>query len=272
MQVATTVQSLMTSLASPRLFNVNGGGGYPGIVSYGSTGTAPYNFTADPSDPTYGANYVSSTNWLVNEPGIGTNTDLFKRDWYQFFLFNFDLSPQSGATPDYTNPVASVTKPTTPSRQTLPYAYLVSGDMTTSGDWVIGANETIIFLVSGNVTIKGKITITPGGFFALIANGNIIIDPTVGVPSTSSTPVVEGIYITSPTGSFKTGASTNLGTERFVGKGSFIAGSFLLQRDLSSVGHNADTSAELFLYNPQLLLTMPEKMMEVPFLWREEAP
>ncbi len=270
--VKDTIKSLMTSLASPRLFSVNGDGGYPGNVSYGSTGAAPYNFNADVSDTTYGRNYVSSTNWLVNEPGDGFSKDPFTTDWYQYFLYQLDLSPKSGAVADYTNPVASITKPTTPSRQTLPYVYLVSGDMTTSGDWTIGANETIVFLVSGNVTIKGKITITPGGFFALIANGNITIDPTVGVAYSSSTPVIEGFYVTSKTGSFITGQSTNVGTECFVGKGSFVAGSFLLQRDLSSIGHNADTAAELFIYNPQLLLTMPDKMKDMKITWREAAP
>ena len=256
--VANWIKSLMTPLASPRLFSVNGGGGYPGGVFYGSTGAAPYNFNADPSDITNGANYVSSTNWLVNEPGDGFSKDPFKTDWYQYFLYRFDLSPVSGATPDYPNPILPITKP---ASRTKPY--LVSGNMETSGNWVVGNGENIIFLVDGNVTIKGKINITGTGFFAMIAKGNITIDPTVGVSFSSSTPVVEGFYVTSKTGSFITGQSTNAGTERFVGKGSFIAGSFLLQRDLSSVGHNADTAAELFLYSPQLLLTMPENMKEV---------
>ncbi len=263
--VANWIKSLMTPLASPRLFSVNGSGGYPGGVFYGSTGASPYDFDADPASQ--GEQYVSATNWLANEPGDGGSKDPFKIDWYQYFLYQFDLSPASGATPDYANPPTPITKP---ASRTKPY--LVSGDMTTSGDWVIGNGETIIFLVNGNVTIKGKVNITGTGFVSFIAKGNISIDPTVGVPHTSSAPVVEGFYITSPTGSFITGPSTNAGTERFVGKGSFIAGSFLLQRDLSSVGHNADTAAELFLYNPQLLLTMPEKMKEVKIKWQEVAP
>ena len=264
MFAATTLKSLMTPLASPRLFSINGSGGNPGGVFYGSTGASSYNFNADPSDLTNGSSYVSSTNWLANEPGDGGSKDPFKIDWYQYFLYQFDLS---AATPDYTNPPTPIGKP---ASRTIPY--YVQGDMTTSGDWTVGTGENIIFVVTCNVTIKGKINITGTGFVSFIAKGNISVDPTVGVPFSSSAPVVEGFYIPSPTGSFITGQSTNAGTERFVGKGSFIAGNFLLQRDLSGVGHNADISAELFVHNPQLLLTMPEKMKEVKVRWSEVAP
>ncbi len=256
---ATSLKSLMTPVASPRLFSMNGTGGYPGLVSYGTS----YNFNADASDPIFGANYTSTTNWLANEPGDGGSKDPFKIDWYQYFLYQFDLSQ---ATPDYTNPVSPISKPA--SRLT---PYVVQGDMITSGDWVVGSGENIIFVVNGKVTINGKINITGTGFVSFIAKGNISVASSVGVPFSSSTPVVEGIYITSLTGTFITGTS-GAGTERFVGKGMFVANSFLLQRDLSSVGHNADTAAELFIYNPQLLLTMPEKMKEVKVKWSEVAP
>jgi len=256
---ATSLKSLMTPLAAPRLFSTNGTGGYPGLVSYGTS----YNFNADPADLTFGANYTSSTNWLGNEPGDGGSKDPFKIDWYQYFLYQFDLST---ATPDYTNPVSPINKPA--SRLT---PYYVQGNMTTNGDWTVGAGENIIFVVNGNVTIGGKINITGSGFVAFIANGNITVANTVGVAAGSSVPVVEGMYITSSTGSFITGTS-GAGTERFVGKGMFIAGTFLLQRDLSSVSANQTTSAELFLYNPQLLFTMPEKMKEVKVKWQEVAP
>ncbi len=259
------ITSLMTSLAVPRLFSINGTGGYPGVAFYGYTGATPYDFDEGTGQ---GETYVSTPKWLANEPGDGGSKDPYTTDWYQYFLYQFDRSPLSAqATPDYDNPAAPITKP---ASRLLPY--LVSGNMETMGDWTIGNGETIVFLVTGNATIKGKINITGNGFFAMITNGNITVDPTVGVPFSSSTPVVEGFYITSPTGSFITGASTNPGTERFVGRGTFIAGSFLLQRDLASVAHNADTSAELFIYNPQLLLTMPEQMKKVKITWTEVAP
>jgi len=52
----------------------------------------------------------------------------------------------------------------------------------------------------------------------------------------------------------------------------FIADNFLLQRDLDSYGGNSGSSAELFEYNPQLLLTMPDVMKDQPVTWSEVAP
>ncbi|MEK7592187.1 MAG: hypothetical protein AAB508_02220 [Patescibacteria group bacterium] len=83
---------------------------------------------------------------------------------------------------------------------------------------------------------------------------------------------MEGVYITSPAGTFSTGTSTSVGTERFVGKGTFVAGNFSLQRDLASVVQNSNVSAELFTYNPALLFNMPDSMREVPITWQEVAP
>lgn len=68
------------------------------------------------------------------------------------------------------------------------------------------------------------------------------------------------------------GAITVAGRERFVGQGMFVAGGFLLQRDLDSVNANTTTAAELFLYNPRLLFSMPDSMRDVPITWEEVAP
>ncbi|MBU1326553.1 hypothetical protein KKB64_03600, partial [Patescibacteria group bacterium] len=75
-----------------------------------------------------------------------------------------------------------------------------------------------------------------------------------------------------PTGTFVTGPSTNPGTERFVGRGIFVAGDFLLQRDLTGVAANETTSSELFLYNPQLFFTLPSSMQNVSITWKEVVP
>jgi hypothetical protein len=83
-------------------------------------------------------------------------------DYYQQMLTQFGGCPP---TADYTNP-GSVTQP--PSRAT---PYYVSGDMTTSRNWLVGSGQTIIFFVSGNLTINGTINITGDGFTAFIVNG-----------------------------------------------------------------------------------------------------
>lgn len=224
-------------------------GGYVGTVSYGTN----YDFDASAGQ---GGNLVSATNWLVNQAHSVI-------DYYSYFAHKFDIpagatvydpAAQSGAMPNASG------------------IYYVDGDLTTQGDWLVPDKQTIVFFVTGNLTLGGKINLSGTGFIAFIVKGNITVSSSVGGLYTSSAPDVEGIYITSPTGTFSTGTSSVVGAERFVGKGMFIAGNFLLQRDLDSISQNQTTSAELFIYNPQLFFTMPESMKDMPISWQEVAP
>lgn len=248
-----TIRSFVPPGAAPRVFTANGAGGYPGVVIYGTS----YDF--DSASTSQGAGYVSSQNWLVNAANQTVN-------YYEYFYRRFGAP----AEPDTTAPFDNLLSVTQPASRETPY-YAV-GDMTTSGAWTIGAGESVVIVLDGNLTINGRITITGDGFLAFIVNGNITVDPSVGTTAASSTPVVEGVYVTSPTGTFATGASTAAATARFVGEGMFVAGNFSLGRDLEGFGSNTTTASELFLYNPQLLFSMPESMMEVPVTWQEAAP
>lgn len=247
---AGSVTSAVAALTSPRSFSLNGTGGYPGLVRYGTS----YDFDSDVTSK--GETFVSSPKWLAQETDTSVN-------YYDYFRIKL-----GGTFPaDYTNPLTPIPKPT--SRAT---PYFVSGDMTTSGDWVVGNGETILFIVNGNLTLGGKVNLVGSGFAAFIVNGNITISSSVGGLYTSSAPVIEGMYITKPTGSFKTGTSTVVGKERLVLQGMFMAGGFTLERDLASVNANTTTSSELFLYNPRLLFSMPDSMRDVPITWEEVAP
>ncbi len=237
---------------SPRVFSTVGTGGYPGIVTYGTS----YDFESDST--AQGSDVVSSTNWLANATRTTVN-------YFDYFYRRYG-SPTTADNESFIN-LAAVEQPS--SRAT---PYYIEGDMTTSGDWSVGNDESIVFIVTGNLTLGGNINITGTGFVSFIVQGDIIVDSSVGTTSTSSTPVIEGIYIVSPTGTFQTGLSTTASTARFVGKGMFIAGNFLLQRDLDAYGENTNYSAELFEYNPQLLITMPDQMKELPVVWQEVAP
>ena len=243
---STSQQSLVPVGISPRYYMTDGTGGFPGVTTYGTT------FDFDP-DYGLGSDLVSSKNWIVNEsyPSL---------DYYQVFYHRLGSPSAANWSAPFTKPASTLTP------------YYVVGDMTTSGDWDVGDGETILVIVTGNLTIGGKINITGTGFVAFIVNGNISVSPTVGGLYSSSSPVVEGVYITSPSGTFSTGTSTNVGSERFVGKGTFVAGNFSLQRDLLSVGQNSNVSAELFTYNPALLFSMPDSLREVPITWQEVAP
>ncbi len=234
--------------ASPRYGLLDGGSGLPGVATYGVS----YDFDSDTGS--LGESYVSSTGWLANETYAAT-------DFYALMYQRFD------------SPAADYSGPTTFTSQLASGTYFVDGDLTIgTNPWNVGSGTSIVVLVNGNLTINQTINLSGTGFVAFIVNGNITVSPNVGVVNTSSAPALEGVYITSPTGTFTTGASTTAGSERFVGRGIFVAGDFSLTRDLDSYGVNNTTSSELFIYNPRLLITMPDEMRDLPVTWQEVAP
>lgn len=241
----------------PRVFNRDGDGGYPGVVSYGGS----YDFDSDWT--TQGEAFVSTDNWLVNANQTRVN-------YYDYFYRKYGSPTVSTTDASFSNLLA-VTQPTS---SVTPY--YVIGDMTTTGDWSVGNGESVIIIVNGNLTIGGDINITGSGFIAFIVNGTIRVSSTVGTTASSETPVVEGVYVAmkaDQTGGFYTGQSTSALTPRFVGKGMFIADTFGLERDLEGYGvGNTGSAAELFIYNPRLLLTMPDEMKENSVTWQEVAP
>lgn len=243
------LKTLVPNGISPRVFNLDSSVLYPGVVTYGSS----YDFDIGPGT---GPNLVSSKNWLANE-SYG-NVDYYQTFWHRF---------GAPTTFTYTNP--SFVSPPAACDGSACY---ISGTLTVSEDWTIGSGS-YVFIIDGDLAINSKINLSGTGFVAFIVKNNITVSSSVGVAYTSSVPVVEGIYITSPTGTFHTGASVS-GTERFVGKGIFVAGDFRLQRDLEGIagGQNTTTSSELFLYNPRLLVTMPDAMKDLPVTWEEVAP
>ncbi len=244
------IKSLIPAGTSPRSFNLSGAGGYPGAVFYG-TG---YDFDSDYAGT--GETLVSGTNWLVNQtfPMI---------DYYTYYYVKLGgpITADSFPNPDAVPKPASRVKP-----------YYAIGNITTSGNWSVGDGESLIFLVNGNLTIGGSITTTGTGFIAFIVKGDITVSSEVGGIYTSSTPAIEGLYITSNTGTLKTGTSSIPGKERLVLRGTFVSGSFSLQRDLTSVNANPTTAAELFIYDPSLPFRMPDSLRDVPIVWQEVAP
>jgi hypothetical protein len=245
---STGISSGIPVGASPRYFDRTPTQGTAGVVTYG----ASYDF--DSSATEEGESYISSPGWLANETYRAT-------DFYAVMYHRFG------------SPAATHTGDTVFSSKPASGTYVVDGNLTIdTAAWNVGAAEDIIVLVDGNLTITEDINLTDPGFVAFIVNGDIIVDPSVGVLYTSSTPALEGVYITSPTGTFHTGDSSVVGAQRFVGEGIFIAGDFELERDLDALGVNNTTSSELFIYNPALLISMPDEMRDVPVTWQEVAP
>lgn len=253
---SATLRSYIPNI-TPRVFNADGDGGYPGVVTYGTA----YDFDSDVA--AQGNGYISREGWLVN-------TNRTRVNYYDYFYRMYG-SPTSVTTDASFSNLLAVTQP--PSSGT---PYYVVGDMTTSGNWSVGNGESLVIIVNGNLTLGGRINSIGSGFVAFIVNGTITVSDAVGTTITSTTPVIEGVYVAmnaNQTGGFVTGTSVTAATARFVGKGVFIADTFTLQRDLDGYGvGNTGSSAELFIYNPRLLLTMPEEMKEHSVTWQEVTP
>ncbi len=225
----------------------------PGIVS-SSTGV-------DFSDSSAhgGTSNISTTNW-------NTNNALTTKDWYQFFSSRL----QQAAISSYTG---SGGKPAMLPNSSFT-AYItkdwMGGNLTINTPWVIGNQEKLIVIVDGTLDIRSTITITGGGFIAFIVKDDILVNSSVGTTAGSETPVVEGMYIAG--GTLRTGTTTAAATARFVGKGMFAANEIIAERDLYPILGNNSTSADLFLYNPSFLVTMPDILKDFSYTWQEVAP
>jgi len=189
------MRSYIPDSAVPRYFVLDGPGKTPGVVTYGSA----YDFDSRATE--HGEDYISnpSAKWLAHETYASTN-------YYQVFYHRFG----SPTTTDYPGDTSHADQPA--SRAT---PYYVNGDLTIdANDWSVGSGQNVSVLVNGNLTIKKKINITGNGFTAFIVNGDITIDQSVGVSYSSESPVLEGVYITSPSGTFLTGDSSVANAER----------------------------------------------------------
>ena len=269
-----TMRSLLPLAVSPRLFARTLSGSSPGVVNVGSSSPAPgYDFSIEGGND-YGRSYVSATNHLISSPI--TSQSLYPLYSHRVLSGSniknvYDPGSHSYGKPPYIdgqNPTI-YTYNLDDSLSTTP---LIIGDVAHT-PWVIGDNEKIIIVANGDVTIRSPITITGNGFFSLIARGTVNIDPAVGGAWNSTAPVLEGIFVAG-TG-FYTGASTVAGRERLVIRGSVISDTMTLERnlaDISGVSHNEDTSAELFIHSPRLVLATPDILNDRTYLWQEVSP
>ena len=242
-----TVISLLPMMTTPNLLYDTTTPTSPGILST-STG-----YDMAESLAYLGTYNISSINW-------NTDNGMTVKNWYTFFKARLS----QGTTLSYTG---SGGKPD-PVAGTAVYA--TTGALTINTPWNIGTDEKIIVLVEGSLDIRSTINITGKGFIQFVVRDNISVNPTVGTAWNSETPLVEGVYVAGAT--FSTGTSIVAATERFVGKGMFIANKISLGRNLVTAGANKTNSADLFLYNPDFLVTAPALLQDMNLEWQEVAP
>lgn len=208
---------------------------FPGVVSYGTT-------------VDFGEGSVSEKGWLTKSS--------FSTSSFDYDYFFQKLSPTD---------TFNCGSPTTSSG-----SYKVTGDCTLTGSDLDFGTSKVTVLVDGNLNIGRNITLDTanGGFVAFIVKGNIQIDPSIGRESSSVDPNIQGLYIAN--GEFKTNEGDSDSSARFIGKGIFKANTFNLERDLGA--DNADTSAELFIFDPSLVMNTPTSLTTSQTSWLEVNP
>ncbi|MFZ3301753.1 MAG: hypothetical protein WA152_03510 [Microgenomates group bacterium] len=239
----TTNNGISSDVPTGQLFNSIGLGGFPGVVTYGTT----FNLA--------GTTKISTTSWNANTTTIQPR--LFN---YQYFD---NLIPES-VRDNITIATDDSLRNSTGYKITgSEYEWFKSdGSLTIASDINFGTRKVILFVENGGLGINGRVNLSNTsagtGFFGTFVEGNIVVDPAVtGAPS------IEGIYLTDL--GFSSGASTLPLHVR----GSIVShGGVTLSRDLT----NNTNPAELFEFAPDQVLLFPDNLRYKRTKWAEIAP
>lgn len=229
-----------------------------------------------------GASLDSSADAGIQESGINQDggdwfaqgiTTTRLQENYTFFYreFSMGLNP----TDDFAlNPDDAQLPGSAPSNGR---AYYRNGNLTIQDPWIVNGGREVVVFVNGNLTITDPaaieqlITVEEGSFLAFIVSGNIIIDDTVGnADLNSAVPNIEGVYLAGGATSSLTIESNGVNDLRFVGAGNFIGlGSVQLNREFADLTDNNDRAIETFVFRPDFVRYLPERMARPRYLWQE---
>lgn len=207
---------------------------------------------------------IGSTNTKIKE-----NYDYFYRE------FSMGLTPSD----DFTNP-SDAAKPTViPADDKR--AYFHNGDLTIQSAWDIVSGESYVVFVDGNLiladpdSLQQLITVEQGGFIAFIVSGDITIQANVGNDDLDNiTPNIEGVYIADGHINTPTRGVAAGGDDRFVGAGTFVGWTGVtLDRDFEDdfirKSENNIRPVEMFIYRPDFVANIPERMARSRYIWQE---
>jgi hypothetical protein len=259
--VEGTIQSYVPSTvaASNQFFNLNSNPldiatTYPGLITY--VGLDNYDFY---SGSTLGMERSSTKQWLADSP-FNPYILAGKTTYASYYQ-------KLGSPVDNNFGDPAENYPALPYDTNIFYSDI---DVTIAGvnSWNIPANKKVIVLINSDLNISLDdgygITVEPGGFLAFIVKENINIGDQVGN--------LQGIYIAE--GTIET-AEEGAG-KPFTGEGLFYGKTgVILARDLGddcSEMCNADTPAELFTFNPDLVINSPYELWTSKIDWQEVAP
>ncbi len=217
-----------------------------------------------------GGGDISADGWLTyrdpNTFAQGTkNTRL--RETYSFFhkQYSLGLSPVD----QFFDSFYDAQKPT----EIWDY-YFRDGDLTVQSPWSVASGESFVIIVDGDLSIEDPgtvgelITVDEGGFLAFIVSGDINIDENVGHSTlTNTTGNIEGIYVAD--GNINILSNGGL-DKKFIGEGTFVGWSGVnLNRDFNAGVDNDSQPTETFIYRPDFIKNLPEKMLRSQMIRQE---
>lgn len=210
-----------------------------------------------------GLGTLSSLNWKSN---TNTLSNVYTYEYFENLASgkNFNNLPAN---------TAIVTGTISSSSLDGDYAYIrINGDANfgdIGGSPQVNVNKKVIIFVNGNVRIYDKANLNAGSgnnFLMIVSRNNINIDPTLS-SSNANDPILHGFYFAN--GSFNTGTN-GVDDGMCVIKGSVVAGSINLQRDMNVENYN--TPAETIIYDPEIAINFPSALSRKRLIWREVAP
>lgn len=199
------------------------------------------------------------------------------RENYDYFYKEFGM----GITPadDFPNPLDANKPSLAPAGDKN--AYYHNGYLTILDAWNVAAGESIVVFVDGDLNIADPdglqqlITVEPGGFLAFIVSGDINIAESVGNDDLNdTTPNIEGVYIADGYINTQSRGVAAGGDDRFVGAGTFVGWTGVnLERDFEDdairKAENNVRPAELFIFRPDFVVNVPERMTKSRYIWQE---
>lgn len=158
--------------------------------------------------------------------------------------------------------------------------YRRGGDWTAAGSSWTGLSGSRIIFVDGDVNVNAKISLAGStDFIAIIASGDLSVNPAIGDLAIAGPSPAEadltGVFLAN--GNFNGGSTQNQRDKQLVIYGTVGAdidldggGSVNFQRDMGLT--NAAGPGVSVIWNPNLLLNVPDQLKDALTDWREVAP
>lgn len=212
-------------------------------------GTEGALFTAQGSAD-LGRGYVSDPGWMA------TTTYRGKRMDYNYFAANMGVLPAQ--EDDWvTNNLSN--KPSGGKD-----FYYQAGDSTVDSPWLVSAGESYVIFVNGDLRIAENIEVEQGGFLAFFVKGDVTV--------ASDVTKVQGLYDMS--GNYRTESKyvlLILDDDPLEFQGSLVVwGNINMARDLGRT--NKTLAGDSFVYRPDLITNMPNRLKSFAMQWQEVAP